>query len=117
VRIDKEHVSGLIDDHMLAMIRQSGLLVADFTGQRDGVYFEAGFAMGLDVSVIRTVREDWFKPDTAKEPDKRGVHFDVEHYSFIQWKDPADLYQKLGERVEALYPRVRRKPLPRPAEG
>jgi hypothetical protein len=34
------------------------LLVADFTGQRGGVYWEAGFAQGLGIPVIRTCKSD-----------------------------------------------------------
>jgi len=35
-----------IDDFIIAEIRKSGLFIADFTGHRPNVYFEAGFAMG-----------------------------------------------------------------------
>ncbi len=46
-RIDKvEHVNR-IDDEIIARIRQSKFLIADLTGQRNGVYFEAGFMLGL----------------------------------------------------------------------
>lgn len=42
----KEH-SNKIDDEIIGEIRRSAFIVADFTGHRGGVYFEAGFAMGL----------------------------------------------------------------------
>jgi len=35
-------------------------IVADFTGQRGGVYFEAGYALGLRKPVIWTCKRDWF---------------------------------------------------------
>jgi hypothetical protein len=38
-----------IDDRILGEIRRSRFLVADFTGQRPSVYFEAGFAEGLGI--------------------------------------------------------------------
>ena len=41
-------------------IRKSKFLIADFTGQRGGVYYEAGFAYGLGLPVIWTCRKDWF---------------------------------------------------------
>jgi hypothetical protein len=53
-----EHINK-IDDEIISQIRKSKFLVADFTGHRGGVYFEAGFAMGpwhsrfLDVSARR----------------------------------------------------------------
>ena len=50
VRIDKHQHNNRIDDEIVAAIRQSRFVVADFTQQRGGVYFEAGLAMGLMVS-------------------------------------------------------------------
>ena len=56
VRIDRvEHVNR-IDDEIIARIRRSLFVVADFTGHRGGVYFEAGFALGLGLPVIWTCR-------------------------------------------------------------
>src|SRR5712672_2679134 len=34
-------------DEIISQIRRSKFLIADFTGRRGGVYFEAGLAMGL----------------------------------------------------------------------
>ena len=51
-RVDKvEHVNR-VDDEIIALIRQSKFIVADFTGQRGGVYFESGFAHGFNIRVI-----------------------------------------------------------------
>jgi nucleoside 2-deoxyribosyltransferase len=93
----KEHNDD-ITDHIIAEIRRSKFLVADFTGHRGGVYFEAGFAYGLGLPVIWTCKDDWFNPpgNTA-----RRVHFDVDHYNFIVWQDGADLRQKLVNRIRA----------------
>jgi len=93
----KEHNDD-ITDHIIAEIRRSKFVVADFTGHRGGVYFEAGFAYGLGLPVIWTCREDWFNPagDAA-----RKIHFDVDHYNFIVWKDGEDLKQKLINRIRA----------------
>ena len=47
-----------IDDAIIAAIKDSRFMVADFThgddGVRGSVYFEAGFAYGLDIPVIHT---------------------------------------------------------------
>jgi nucleoside 2-deoxyribosyltransferase len=56
VRVDLEEFNGKIDDFIVAQIRRSELMVADFTGQRGGVYFEAGFAKGLGIEVIFTCK-------------------------------------------------------------
>jgi hypothetical protein len=95
VRIDKVEHGDVIDDRMIAEIRRSGLLIADYTGNRHGVYFEAGFAMGLGIPVVSTCRRDHLD----------GLHFDVEHRNHVVWSTPAELKEKLQARIEALYPR------------
>ena len=49
VRVDLVEHAGKIDDEIIAQIKRSKFVVADFTGQRGGVYFEAGFALGLSL--------------------------------------------------------------------
>lgn len=63
LRIDqKPDLIGAIDDAIIAEIRRSRFVVADFThgasGARGGVYYEAGFARGLGLPVIFTCRKD-----------------------------------------------------------
>jgi hypothetical protein len=43
VRIDAKDYVGGITDEIMSEIRQSRFVVADYTGQKSGVYFEAGF--------------------------------------------------------------------------
>jgi hypothetical protein len=57
IRVDKEEHNEKICDRIISEIRRSGLLVADVTGHRQGVYFEAGYAMGLGIPVIWTCGE------------------------------------------------------------
>ena len=92
-RIDRVEHNNRIDDEIVAMIRRSRFVVADFTGQRGGVYFEAGFALGLDIPVIWTVRLD----------DLDEVHLDNRQYNFITWRmdNLADLRDRLQNRIEA----------------
>ena len=68
-RIDrKEHINR-IDDEIIAEIRRSKFMVADLTHGEDeprgGVYYEAGFAFGLNIPVIHTCREDLIDPCTS----------------------------------------------------
>ena len=57
VRIDHiEHINR-IDDEIIAQINASRFVVADFTGHRGGVYFEAGYALGLGLPVFWSRRE------------------------------------------------------------
>lgn len=92
IRVDRtEHVNR-IDDEIVARIRRSAFVVADFTEQKSGVYFEAGFALGLNLPVIWTCRGD----------DIDSLHFDVRQYNCIAWKDEGDLAKRLQLRIEAV---------------
>ena len=101
IRVDLEEHNEKICDRIIAEIRRSGLVVADFTGQRGGVYFEAGFAMGLGIPVI------W----TCRDTDTKKLHFDTRQYNHIVWSDSADLKKKLINRIEATFPIRPRKGL------
>jgi hypothetical protein len=95
MRIDKKDHNNKIDDEIVAEIRRSRFVVADFTCEpekpRGGVYFEAGFALGLNIPVI------W----TCKNSSLKDVHFDTRQYAHITWKDPPDLYSQLKNRIGA----------------
>lgn len=90
-RIDLVEHNNKICDEIVAEIRKSRFVVADFTGQRGGVYFEAGFAMGLGIPVIWTVRKDQVEQ----------VHFDTRQYNHIVYDSPEDLKSKLYNRIAA----------------
>lgn len=93
-RVDLEEHDDKIDDLIISEIRRSGLMVADFTKHSNGVYFEAGFAMGLGIYVIRTCRNT----------DIDKLHFDTSHYNHIVWETPEDLQEKLINRITARIP-------------
>ena len=67
-RVDRDFHRDQIVMRILANIRQSSLVIADLTYSNNGVYFELGYAQGLDRLIIRTCRSDWFHD--------RRVHFD-----------------------------------------
>jgi len=93
LRIDQKQHNNKIDDEIVAGIRRSKFLVADFTGHRGGVYFEAGLAMGLGLPVIWLCRHDQLKE----------THFDTRQYNFIVWEADklAELSTALQNRIEA----------------
>jgi hypothetical protein len=94
VRVDLLQHNDKIDDRIIAEIRRSGLVVADFTGCRGGVYFEAGFARGLGIPVIWTCREDFIGE----------LHFDTRQLNHITWKGATDLQEQLYNRIAATMP-------------
>ena len=76
LRIDRvEHVAK-IDDEIVAQIRRSRFVLADFTGHRGGVYFEAGFALGLNLPVIWTCRQDAVDQLHFRHPPIQYPHLD-----------------------------------------
>ena len=96
VIIDEKPDVDKIDDEIIGEIRRSRFLIADFTygdkGIRGGVYYEAGFALGLGLEVIRTCRADQIA----------DLHFDVNHHYHIAWNTPEELREGLERRILAL---------------
>ena len=93
LRIDqKEHVNK-IDDEIIAEIRRSRFVIADFTqgdsGARGSVYYEAGFAHGLGLKVIFACRKDKVK----------DLHFDTSHFNHLVWTKPEELRRSLELRI------------------
>lgn len=86
---------GTLDAIIMAEIRKSRFVIADFThgdgGIRGSVYFEAGFALGLGIPVIFSCRKD--------QIDK--LHFDVRQYPHIAWGTLDDLRDGLEQRILA----------------
>ncbi|POO56164.1 hypothetical protein [Agrobacterium rosae] len=104
MRIDQKEHNNKIDDEIIAEIRRSRFLVADFTCglveadrtmtaiPRGGVYYEAGFAQGLGIPVIWCCREDHIN----------HVHFDTRQFNHITWTTPEELREKLRNRIGAV---------------
>ncbi len=94
VRVDGiQHVNKICDE-IIAAINSAKFVVADFTGDRGGVYYEAGYAMGRGLPVIWTCRGDHLD----------GIHFDIRQYNCIVWdKDkPEELATALNNRIRAI---------------
>ncbi len=98
VRIDQQEHNDKIDDRIIAEIRRSRFVVADFTqgedGARGGVYYEAGFAHGLGIEVFFTCRKDVL--------DNNDIHFDTRQYNHIGWETPEELRRGLAARISAV---------------
>ena len=95
-KIDQEAFLGSVVDRIVAEIRKSRFVVADFTtspeaGDRGGVYYEAGFAHGLGIPVIHTCHKDSMK----------ALHFDTNHLNHLIWTTPEELKHRLKYWIEA----------------
>ena len=101
LRIDQKDHNNKIDDEIIKEIKKSKFVIADFTSgfttscntliARGGVYFEAGYALGLGIPVIWTCHEGCID----------YIHFDTRQYNHIVWKTPEDLQKKLIDRIAA----------------
>lgn len=88
-RADLAPHNDFIMDKVMGMIRAAPFIVADFTGNRGGVYFEAGFARGLGIEVTHTCRQSHFD----------DAHFDIKQVNSIVWDKPEQLGEKLMHRI------------------
>lgn len=92
---EKPHINK-IDDEIIAEIRRSHFVVADFTHGGDivrgSVYYEAGFAHGLGIPVIFTCRKDVLEK----------LHFDIRQYNYLVWETPETLRGDLAHRISAV---------------
>ena len=93
VLIDEQHIDSdvTINDALISEISKSKFVVADFTEHKHGVYFEAGFALGLKRPVIYLCEGEDFK----------NTHFDTNHYPHIIYNNLGELKEKLTTKIEA----------------
>ncbi|GGF61423.1 hypothetical protein GCM10011332_13990 [Terasakiella brassicae] len=92
IRIDRVDHIDKIDDQIITHIQASKFIVADFTGHRGGVYFEAGYALGRDIPVFWTCRKNHLD----------DLHFDIRQYNCIMWEEVEELKEKLYYRIKAV---------------
>jgi nucleoside 2-deoxyribosyltransferase len=84
-------MTNTINDAIVANLKKCKFCIADFTEQKDGVYFESGFALGQGKRVIYTCKEDWFNKS----------HFDINHFPHIIYPNVAELKRQLVDRINA----------------
>ena len=107
LRIDQKLDVNKIDDEIIAEIRRSHFMVADFThdkekGVRGAVFYEAGFAYGLGMEVIYSCRK-------GQEGD---LNFDTRQNYHILWETPEDLRAELRKRIGARVGDYKAEPAP-----
>lgn len=99
MRIDEKQFNGSIIGEITAEITDAVALIADLTGNRGGVYYEAGIARGLQlcnhpIKLILTCKQNFFEHER--------VHFDVSGDNIVLYEDDDDLKQKLEKRLQAI---------------
>ena len=99
MRIDEKDFTGSIIGEIVKEIPDSVALIADLTGNRGGVYYEAGIARGLQlcnhpIKLLLTCQKEFF--------DNEKVHFDVSGDNILLYSGCEDLKQKLQKRLVAV---------------
>lgn len=94
MRIDEKQFNGSIICEITTEITNSAALIADLTGNRGGVYYEAGVAKGLQlcnhpIQLIFSCNRTFFT-----DP---GVHFDVKGDNIVIYEDEDDLKKYIIE--------------------
>ncbi|MCD4814127.1 hypothetical protein K8S19_10605 [bacterium] len=89
-----------ICDRIMAKIRQARFIIADTTfpekkGYRANIYYEAGFAYGLNLPIIWTCRKDHL--------DNKKLPFDTRQYPHIDWTpdNMQDFKNELKDKIIA----------------
>lgn len=90
-RVKEDKHGNRIDQHIIANIRESRFVIVDVTGERNAVYYEAGFADGLGKPVIWTCRKDCMNK----------MSFDTRQFPHILWETPDDLKTQLVDWIKA----------------
>lgn len=99
MRIDEKEYIGSIIGEIVKEIPDSVALIADLTGNRGGVYYEAGIAKGLQlcnhpIKLVLTCKADFFHAE--------GVHFDVSGDNILLYNNVEELKNKLTARLKAV---------------
>ena len=99
MRIDEKQFNGSIINEITSEITNSIALIADLTGNRGGVYYEAGIARGLQlcnhpIELILTCKREFF--------DNQHVHFDLSGDNIILYDNIDDLNAKLSKRLQSI---------------
>ncbi len=100
-RVDERPEAGIINNKMLVDIRKSRFVIAELTTENRGVYWEAGFAEGMNRPVIYTCDEEYKK--------NNPLHFDIQQHHTVFWEDTnmLDAAKRLVVTIQATIPEAK----------
>ncbi|MBX3018770.1 MAG: hypothetical protein KF767_12835 [Bdellovibrionaceae bacterium] len=96
--VTEDH-EGPILDKIIASIKEARFVIADFTYNNRGVYFEAGYARALGIPVIHTVM---YGDTEDPKDDNKHLHFDVRQINYLEWDSSTRLRERLESRIRAI---------------
>ena len=88
-RADEVEHSGSIPELILQHIKSHRFLISDLTHERPNVYYEVGYAHGMQKEVVLTAYKG------------TNVHFDIASHNVIFYASATDLEQRVAKRLRA----------------
>jgi hypothetical protein len=88
-RVDELEHSGPITNLILDQIKSHRFLISDLTHERQNVYYEVGYAHGMQKEVILTAQIG------------TTIHFDIANYNVIFYKSGTELEGRVAKRLHA----------------
>ena len=92
IAMNKNEHNNQIVPEILYQIKQSKFVVAEFSTNNNGAYYEAGYSSGLGKEVIHICNTEKF--------GEKG-HFDIKQKSTVLWNTVDDITNALFKRIEA----------------
>jgi len=90
-RVDEVQSNERITDRILESIRKAEFVIADLTSARPNVFYEAGYAQGINKTPIYIARAG------------TNLEFDLKDYPVIFFKNMRELKDGLEERLRAIF--------------
>ena len=94
--VNEKAGDGWIPQRIKEEIQDARFVISDLTYRNPGVYYETGYADGLEIPVIQTCNKSWYDKDPAP------LHFDIAQRNTIFWNDNEDLKQQLIQKIKEL---------------
>jgi len=86
-RVDEIEHSKKITDVILEKLRSARFLICDISTERPNVYYELGFAHGINKDVILVAKEG------------TPLHFDIKDYNVILYRSYSELENRVSSRI------------------
>ncbi|MBI2634736.1 hypothetical protein HYW82_03670 [Candidatus Peregrinibacteria bacterium] len=92
-----KHFPETVISKALGEIKKSRFVVVDLTGERKSVFFEAGYALGINIDVLFVVEKEYW------DANKTSLEFYVKNYNIKAYSSPAELQEivetAIAERI------------------
>lgn len=88
-----------ISHKILAEIKDAHFVVADFTYNNRGVYFEAGYARALGLNVFHLIKKGHTK---GKDEEGKLIHFDIAQINYREWNATNEIEEMLYDWIKSV---------------